>query len=80
MSRKLHADGICTCCGRVGPTWAYVAAETPDLPPLCDRCEYAQSRWDAAGHAHPFGYPYWDGPPKSPPVRRGTAEGRTEPK
>lgn len=76
MSRKLHGDaGVCQCCGRVGPTWADLDAAEPE--PLCDRCEYAQRRWEAwqayiTGRSYGLGYPYPDSPPKSPPIRRGT--------
>lgn len=71
MPRKLQPDGICHCCGKVGPTWY-----DPDAPPeesLCDRCEYAQRRWDEWHYSltHPgAGYPYTEGPPRTPPIRR----------
>lgn len=68
---KMQPDGVCGCCGKVGPTWY-----DPAVPPahnLCDRCQCAQRRWEAWQYhiAHPgAGYPYFDGPPKSPPIRR----------
>jgi hypothetical protein len=49
--RKLHPDGVCACCGRVGPTWANLEPRPLDfgngvilepdtsLPALCDECE-----------------------------------------
>lgn len=84
--RKMTPDGICACCGKVGAVWSTVSVQPLDfgpglpvlecdttLPDLCDRCEYAQRRWDARQRQlqHPGeGYPYLDSPPKSPPVRR----------
>ena len=53
------------------PRRATVAAAASDLPddtpPLCDTCDYAQRRWDAATAGG--WYPFADAPPKSPPVR-----------
>ena len=83
-TRRMQPDGVCSCCGKVGPTFADVrqcedrefVSLGPDewhTPPLCDACQDAQSRWDAWQYelAHPgAGYPYWQGPPKTPPVRR----------
>ena len=66
MARKLQPDGTCTCCGRVGPVWEDCLGPD-DTPPLCDTCDYAQRRWDAATAGG--WYPFADAPPKSPPVR-----------
>lgn len=83
MSRRMSPCEICTCCGRVGPAWvdvvqladrSFVTVDVPDLPPLCDSCEYAQTRWEAAESCRrnpALSYPYLDPPPKTPPVRRG---------
>lgn len=83
--RKFQPDGICTCCGRIGPTWCDVvpadeprhtvaaSADEARDPPLCDACEYAQKRWDARQselRRPTAGYPYTQGPPRTPPVRR----------
>lgn len=65
--------GVCVCCGHAGAVWETWTAPA-DLPPLCDRCEHAQRRWEAAERERRSpgsGYPYRDPPPKSPPVRRG---------
>lgn len=85
MTRKLVPDGVCAACGRVGPVVCTTAVRPLDfgqglvleadttLPDLCDRCNYAQKRWDARQRqirCPGEGYPYFDGPPKSPPVRR----------
>ena len=74
MARQYHLDGTCASCGRVGPTHEDLDADPPARPPLCDRCEYAQDRWEAWRLAESgrscVGYPYLDPPPKSPPVRR----------
>jgi hypothetical protein len=81
--RRVQPDGVCACCGAVGPTWAdveraaagfvTVEPERAELPPLCDGCEDAQARWEAgrfqAGRSG-AGYPYREGPPRTPPVRR----------
>lgn len=75
MTRRTQPDGVCSCCGRVGVVWAdvewseagYVTCTDPDTPPLCDRCDYAQRRYEAAQGTH---YPYGEPPPKTPPVRR----------
>ena len=73
MARKYHLDGTCSVCGKIGPTHEDLESDVPDLPALCDRCNYAQRRWEDWQYhlAHlGAGYPHWDGPPKSPPVRR----------
>lgn len=72
MARKTHPDGICECCRKVGPTVADLDLDDPQ--PLCDRCNYAQHRWEAWQYqrSHPgAGYPYFEGPPKSPPLPGG---------
>lgn len=81
--RRLQPDGVCACCGRVGPVqqdvertgdgFVTVEAERAELPPLCPKCNDAQRRWDAARSCERnprLSYPYTQGPPKSPPVRR----------
>lgn len=82
MTRKMSPAETCTCCGRVGPAFvdviqcadrSFVTADSPDLPPLCDSCNYAQRRWDAAEACRrnpALSYPFTEGPPKTPPVRR----------
>lgn len=75
MARKFHIDGCCSCCGRVGPTHEDLDSPAPARPPLCDTCDYAQTRWEAwqVRYTSPVGYPHLEPPPKSPPVRRSAA-------
>jgi hypothetical protein len=59
--RRTIPDGVCACCGAVGPV-AHTTVTPPldfgvdtmppaecdsSLPDLCDTCNYAQQRWDA---------------------------------
>ena len=84
--RGMRPGGVCACCGREGPVWVTDPRPFGDfeagliweadttLPPLCDGCDYAQRRWDARQHQirNPgAGYPYFEPPPRTPPVRRG---------
>ena len=84
--RRLHESGRCAACGATGAVWRnhlfVIDYGVPGLPPqepdtrrpdLCDACEYAQNRYEAAVwcRANPdatVGYPYADPPPAWPPV------------
>ena len=73
MSRKFQPGGVCSSCGHVGATHYDPDATPSDLPELCDRCDYAQRRWDARQaqiRCPGNGYPYHEKPPITPPVRR----------
>jgi hypothetical protein len=69
VAAKLHPDAArCHGCDKIGPVWQDL--DDPASRPLCDSCQYAQVRWEAWQYhvAHPgAGYPYHEGPPKSPP-------------
>jgi hypothetical protein len=80
--RRLEPDGVCSCCGSVGPvlrtthkvldfgTPTMPLMESRHMPDLCDTCDYAQRRWEAWHNRIPgYGYPYLEGPPLTPPVR-----------